>query len=63
MYYYNLVVYNVAIQYGLVKIQNERITPSSPTITTATCVLSDVSSGYKTTSEYLYGKIPLLLSI
>jgi hypothetical protein len=62
MYYYNLVVYNVAIQYGLVKIQNERITPSSPAITTTTCVISDVSSGYKTTSEYLYGKIPITVA-
>jgi hypothetical protein len=59
MYYYNLVVYNVAIQYGLVKIQNERISvTNSLDSRQSICYKGDVGN-MQTTRDFLYGKIPI----
>lgn len=37
MHYYNLIVYNVSIQYGLVKIQNERLNEPAMTVISSRC--------------------------
>ena len=61
MYYYNLVIYNVTIQYGLVKIQNERVSVDSVDAGTSLCAKS-VSSKYTTTTDILDGKIPITVA-
>ena len=58
MYYYNLVVYNVAIQYGLVKIQNERITIGIENTSTPLCYKGSAGN-VETTTDIKYGKIPI----
>jgi hypothetical protein len=59
MYYYNLVVYNVAIQYGLVKIQNERININAQSTSTTALCYKGTSGYYETTTNIKSGKIPI----
>ena len=62
MYYYNLVVYNVAIQYGLVKIQNERITISSENTSATELCYKGSGGNIETTTDIKYGKIPITVA-
>ena len=59
MYYYNLVVYNVAIQYGLVKIQNERISVTNDLTSARTICYKGAPGSMETIEDYSYGKIPI----
>jgi hypothetical protein len=62
MHYYNLVIYNINIQYGLVKLENERVSTSAPTSSgtnvcylpsyDGTASLIDIATDYKGRAEF-----------
>lgn len=65
MHYYNLVIYNINIQYGLVKLENERVSTLAPTsINTNVCYLPSTdgtASLVDSASDYI-GKAEFTIS-